>query len=229
MTSYERWREDVADLALDSAPLAIFDTETTGFHFYGASRDRVISLCVLHASIADDEPVVAFNEYIHPGRTIPESSTRIHGISTKQMDVALELGQAFPFRFVAGDVLAAFKGRIQIAHNLDFDAKALRNEFRKPKPGPGWVPRGVCTVALSWAAWPHAENHKLGTLCELIGFELDNAHEAQADSVACFRVLRAAVAELRLKGALETVGDLIAAQEQGAAIRRRDRQFHGGR
>ena len=127
MTPYERWRADASDLALDAASLAVYDTETTGLDFYGPGQDRVVALCVLHGTLADEELAVGFHEFIHPGRPIPEAATRIHGISTEEMDIALEAGVAAPFAERRERVLKAFEARIQVAHNLDHDALALRN------------------------------------------------------------------------------------------------------
>ncbi len=222
-TPYYRWRMGVADLALDTAGLAVFDTETTGFKFFEGGH-KVVSLCVLHATLREAEPAVAFFEFIHPGRAIPAAATRVHGISTVDMDLLLEAGEALYFPAHAKRVLDVFGARIQVAHNLEFDAKALRSEFRLPAPSEGWLPRGVCTYALSWAAWPHAKSHKLGDLCALIGHDLTNAHDAKADSIACFRVFQAAVKVLRERHPIHTVGELLSAQDEGVRLRRASRR-----
>lgn len=226
MISWHQWRDEVADLALDAAPLAPFDTETTGFDPYGPSEDRLVSICILHGALQDIEPEVALQAYIDPERDIPAAATRVHGITNDGMQSARLTGVAVPFRQRAAEVVDAFRGRIPVAHNLPFDAKFLRQGFGRGAPGRDWVPRGIDTVALAWAAWPHADNHKLATCCELVGHDLTNAHEARADAEACFAVVKGAVWALRGQGhELRTVGHLLRAQLKGLEHRRTARGF----
>lgn len=77
-----------------------------------------------------------------------------------------------------------------VAHNAGFDRRVLDGTMARAEmemPRKNWL----CTVQLSRRSWPGLYNHKLSTVCEHIGFDL-NHHDAGSDSEACAHILRAA-------------------------------------
>ena len=76
---------------------------------------------------------------------------------------------------------------ILVAHNATFDLGVLSKLFRRygiaKSPDPY-----VCTVQLGRKCIPEAPNHKLNTLCDLLGISLDH-HNAASDSRACAELL----------------------------------------
>lgn len=77
-----------------------------------------------------------------------------------------------------------------VAHNAGFDRRVLAGTMTRAEidmPRKNWL----CTVQLARRSWPGLYNHKLSTVCEHIGFNL-NHHDAGSDSEACAHILRAA-------------------------------------
>lgn len=98
-----------------------------------------------------------------------------------------------------------------VAHNAGFDIGVLRSELtRADLPAPSI--RYGCSMQLARSAWPRRraqdveeatveeiraapENHKLSTLSEFLGIELDH-HNALSDAVACGEIAVKAVQQL---------------------------------
>lgn len=223
MTTYAAWRDSVQDLALDVAPLAVLDTETTGLARFGPERDRIIELCILHGTLREGV-TVALHQYLEPeGRPICPEAQAVNGLSLEVLQAAYKAGDIVRFRDIAGSVIELVNGRIPVAHRLYFDAEMLYGELRGGAAPPAdWQPRGLCTNLLGWAAFPHLAQHSLANLCGAVGHVNPAAHTAKADSLAHYAVLRGCVAELRSQGhALATVGEALDAMTHGATLRRR--------
>lgn len=75
-----------------------------------------------------------------------------------------------------------------IAHNAHFDMSVLAKCFNYYNIG--WHPFTyyACTCAMGRACYPALSNHKLSTLCNYLGIEL-NHHNAASDSRACAELL----------------------------------------
>lgn len=80
------------------------------------------------------------------------------------------------------------EGGILVAHNAPFDlavlAKCLRDYNIRWRP----VIPYICTCQMSRRLLPGLPNHKLNTLCDYLGLELDH-HHAGSDSLACGEIL----------------------------------------
>lgn len=76
-----------------------------------------------------------------------------------------------------------------IAHNAPFDMSVLAKCLRGY--GICWRPtvRYACTCQMSRRLLPQLPNHKLNTLSDYLGLELDH-HHAGSDSLACGEILR---------------------------------------
>lgn len=81
-----------------------------------------------------------------------------------------------------------FSSGLLVAHNAPFDmsvlAKCLRDYGIRWRPS---VPY-ACTCQMSRRLLPQLSNHKLNTLCDFLGLELDH-HRAGSDSLACGEIL----------------------------------------
>lgn len=77
---------------------------------------------------------------------------------------------------------------ILIAHNAPFDMGVLAKCLRDY--GILWMAQTkyACTCAIARKALPHLPNHKLNTLCNYLGLELDH-HNAASDSNAAAQIL----------------------------------------
>ena len=119
---------------------------------------------------------------IMPPEEMPilRSFTAIHGISMKDVAGAPDFAALWPAmeRFIGDDFL--------VAHNAPFDRGVLAacfDYYQIDFP----VPRFECTVVASRRSWPSLANHKLNTVSEHLGIELDH-HQALSDAVACARI-----------------------------------------
>lgn len=81
-----------------------------------------------------------------------------------------------------------FSSGLLVAHNAPFDmsvlAKCLRDYGIRWRPS---VPY-ACTCQMSRRLLPQLPNHRLNTLCDFLGLELDH-HRAGSDSLACGEIL----------------------------------------
>jgi DNA polymerase III subunit epsilon len=74
-------------------------------------------------------------------------------------------------------------GRPLVAHNAGFDI-GIVNHFRQRATRRFAAEHYACTLEMAQALMPGLDNHKLDTLTELFGIDL-NHHEAASDAVAC--------------------------------------------
>ena len=104
----------------------IFDTETTGLT---ASRDRVVEIGAV--KFRNDRILERRRWLINPGLPIPESATRIHGITSAMVTNAPAFAAVLP-------EFAAFAGEaVLLAHNGKFDRRFVAAELeRNGLPGP---------------------------------------------------------------------------------------------
>lgn len=81
-----------------------------------------------------------------------------------------------------------FDSGLLVAHNAPFDLSVLAKCLRDY--GVIWRPQVhyACTCQMSRRLLPQLPNHKLNTLCDYLGLELDH-HKAGSDSLACGEIL----------------------------------------
>lgn len=182
------------------------DTETTGFprpklpldHNY---QPRIVQLA---AQLCEDDgaAVAGFSLIIDPRCEIPEKAAAIHGITTEKaaavgMDVEVVM-ESFMHLYQRADVM--------VAHNIKFDQFVLEAGFAMNFPGYGYhkalTKKQFCTMeaAKPVLALPASErmlaagfpSPKPPRLSECIKHffdeELDGAHDAMVDLLACKRV-----------------------------------------
>lgn len=182
-----------------------FDTETTGLpKNYRAPAEDTANwprLVQLSWVLTDDQGNVLGegNEIVRPeGYTIPEESSRIHGITTER---AMKEGDSM------SNVLAKFYAHLQraecmVGHNIDFDRMVVGAEYIRA--GRGNVLKRLpyrCTMkeSTNYCKLPGKieSKYKWPKLMELhqilFGEGFDDAHDASADiaaTVRCFFELK---------------------------------------
>jgi len=80
-----------------------------------------------------------------------------------------------------------------LAHNAPFDIGVLRavlTHYRLPWPALSYL----CTVKIARAQWPDLPNHKLSTVADHLGLDLQH-HTADSDAAACAGIALAAIHE----------------------------------
>ena len=162
----------------------ILDTETTGFS--RSAGDRIIELCALEV-VNGHLTGRKFHSLFNPEREIPESATKVNGI-TKQMVQDRPI-----FADLIPAILEFFElssGTQLVIHNAPFDRKFIEFEF------------SIAGVALELSAaqiidtLPLARaklkggKHNLDELCNRLGVENRrvDTHGAEVDCLMLFEV-----------------------------------------
>lgn len=164
---------------LDSIRFVIFDVETTGIS--PRSGHRVIEIGAV--CLEDGVKTREFHSLIDPGRKIPATAQRIHGICDAMLRGQPPPDRVYPafHRFIQGAVL--------VAHNARFDLSFLQYEFSRL--GMSMINPVRCTLALSRRYLPELPNHRLQTVAQhLLGALLDQTrpHRALDDARLAARV-----------------------------------------
>lgn len=165
-------------------PITVLDTETTGLPEAGGR-------CVEIAAVRFESgvPVARFSSLVNPGVPIPAEATAIHGI--KDSDVA---GKP-TLSEVAGELLRVCRGAVPCAYSAPFDRAILHAEITGQEclafdPAQAWI--DVLVLVKHFDRYVGGKGrHKLENACKRHGIELEGAHRALADAIACGGLLRA--------------------------------------
>jgi DNA polymerase-3 subunit epsilon len=107
---------------------------------------------------------------------------RFTGITQAMASSAPEPEEVLPH------VAELLKGRVLVAHNAQFDRRALRQAFERI--GLKWPrPPVVCTVAMARRFAPLVRERKLAALAESLGIDVHEVHRALPDATTCAHIL----------------------------------------
>ena len=193
--------------------LALFyDTETTGLPDFKAPSEaayqpHIVQLAALLVDLDTRQTIQSMDVIVRPhGWTIPDEVAAVHGITTEH---AADVG--IPERLAVEMFMDLWNNRNRVAHNEQFDARILRialmrhqgNIFHSPSgksvPDIWKEGRAECTARMATpiCALPPTDkmkavgrfHHKTPNLGEayrhFTGNDLQNAHSAMADVLAC--------------------------------------------
>jgi len=158
-------------------PLVFFDLETTGLTI---GIDKIVEICML--KVMPDNTTVTKTLLINPQMHIPELVSELHGIYDK--DVA----DKPTFKEVATEIRNFIKGCDLAGYNVQkFDVPLLLEEFLRI--GMDVDMRGTRLVDVQ-NIFHRMEPRNLKAAYKFYcGEELENAHSAEADTVATYKVL----------------------------------------
>lgn len=189
---------------IDDLAFVVFDTETTGLLPHKDDIVQIGALRVLHGRIVEGETL---DTLVDPGRPIPPSSTRVHGISDNMVQGAPDvLHVARSFHSFTSDAVI-------VAHNAPFDMAFLRRHDRKS--GLSWPNPVLDTVLLSAVLFGASVPHTLDALCERLEIEIPSAlrHTALGDARATAEALCKMLPMLKARG-FTTLNEVIAQTQQ---------------
>jgi DNA polymerase-3 subunit epsilon len=160
-------------------PIVFFDIESTGLNI---GTDKIVEICLL--KVMPDNTTVIKTELINPQMHIPEHVSELHGIYDK--DVA----DKPVFSEVALGIRDFIKGCDLAGYNLQkFDIPLLVEEFLRVNVDISL--RGVRIIDVQ-NIFHRMEPRTLRAAYKFYcGEELINAHSAEADTVATFKILEA--------------------------------------
>lgn len=157
--------------------VAVIDFETTGTSpGQGARATEIAAVLVCGGRIAG-----RFQSLMNSGAWVPPFIEQLTGITNEMVQ------RAPPARAVMREVLHFTRGCPLVAHNAAFDRAFWHAEGRRAGVGDDLEPDPAhtfaCTVRLSRRLYPHAPNHRLGTLAALHALPASGrAHRALADA-----------------------------------------------
>jgi len=153
--------------------LAVIDFETTGLGATQGGRATEIAAVLVQGG----QIVGRFQSLMNSGAWVPPFITQLTGISNEMLQ------NAPPARAVMHEVARFTQGCPLVAHNAAFDRGFWQAELARAECEPDAAHAFACTMLLSRRLYPHAENHRLGTLARLHALpSAGRAHRALADA-----------------------------------------------
>lgn len=170
------------------SPLTVVDLETTGSI---ADKARVIEVSLLQASL--DEGIWHQETHlINSGVKIPAIITRVTGITPAMV------GQGKLPENVWPDLLPLLQQGILTAHNIDFDYRFLKTEYRHMDIEYARLSQErFCTVLLSRLLLADLPSRSLPDLVQHFGFDVGPSHRAEADTQACWLLAKHLLHQIR--------------------------------
>lgn len=154
---------------------AIIDIETTG---NSPKFGQITEIAIFQHN--GSEITDSFSSLIKPDMDIPLYITRLTGISNDMVKNAPH------FYEIARKIVDMTAGRIFVAHNVHFDYKFIKEEFKRL--GYDFHRKTLCTVQLSRKLLPGHKSYSLGKLCSEEGIEISDRHRAAGDALATVKL-----------------------------------------
>lgn len=192
-----------AGTRLDALTFVVFDLETTGLNPETDEVVQIGAVRIVNGRRVDGE---TFDMLVNPGRPIPATSSKVHGITDEMVRDAPRLPHAAArFRAFARDA-------VLIAHNSPFDLAFLRREAAQAETE---IANPVLdTVLMSAALFGAEAPHTLDAIADRLGIEIpsDLRHTALGDAAATAEILTKMIPVLMAKG-IATLDDALKAME----------------
>ena len=180
----------------------IVDIETTGNGIHG-NRITEIALYNLDENGISD----SYSSLVNPQCEIPPFITGLTGINTAMVRQAPLFGELAP------KIEEMTRGRVFVAHSVNFDYPIVQQEFRRA--GLDFIRKKLCTVRLSRKVFPGLKSYSLGKLCSSLTIPLENRHRAAGDAHATALLFERI---LESPQGMQAIGHFLNARSQEATL-----------
>ena len=119
---------------------------------------------------------------VSPERKIDNYVQKLTQITPKMVKTAPK------FHELAKRIIEITEGTILVGHNVDFDYRMLKQEFKKL--GYAYYRETIDTVPLSEKAFPDASSYSLGKLSKELGIPVSDRHRAAGDARATLELFK---------------------------------------
>ena len=153
-----------------------FDFETTGLY---PATDRIVEIGAVKFNLAGEE--FRYSGLINPEMAMPEKASEINGITDEMLSGMPTEDEILPgfIDFIDGTVL--------VAHNIGFDAGFLNAAVARQDLRMSDLPC-VDTLKMTRNVFKGLFSYKLGALASHFNIDLENAHRAEDDAIACMKI-----------------------------------------
>jgi DNA polymerase-3 subunit epsilon/CBS domain-containing protein len=191
-------RDEIAETLLYSSPTTplslltalVLDTETTSIDPREARLVQIGAIGLLKGQI-DEKDV--FAELVNPQMNVPETSSRIHGLTTSDVAHAPTFAELLP-RFE--DFLS---DRLLIGYAIDFDMAVLKREYALNRRR--WIePRTLDIRPLARAIGSIMPGYSLEAIAAALQIEISGRHTALGDARATAEIFLKLVPLLKKRG-----------------------------
>ena len=150
---------------------AIVDIETTGTY---AAANSITEIAI---HVFDGEKIVSsFESLVNPLQPIPRYIQSFTGITDEMVRYAPTFDE------IAENILEVLKGKVFVAHNVNFDYSFIKSHLGSA--GYEFNEKKLCTVRMSRKILPGFPSYSLGNLCHSLSISLINRHRAGGDASA---------------------------------------------
>lgn len=184
-----------------SCRYVVVDLETTGLNL---THDRVLSVGAVRILEGRIRLCDMFNELVNPGRDIPPTSVKIHGI------VPADVANARPAWEIFDDFLAFLGVDIIVAHHATFDLHFLNRVMRQthgfPLQNLVLDTVSMCrAIAFPPHRYPYGINlnhtsYSLESVAKHFGIQIHERHTALGDALATAMIFQRILARLEKGG-----------------------------
>jgi DNA polymerase III subunit epsilon len=123
-----------------------------------------------------------FISLVNPEKPIQPFVVKLTGINNEMLKGAPK------FFEIAKRIIEITNDCIFVAHNVSFDYRVLRTEFRRL--GYDFNSKNLCTVELSQKLMPEQPSHSLGKLVRALGIPMADRHRATGDALATVKLFK---------------------------------------
>ena len=155
----------------------ILDIETTGGQF---NEEGITEIAIY--KFDGHEIVDQFISLVNPEKPIQPFVVKLTGINNEMLKGAPK------FFEIAKRIIEITNDCIFVAHNVSFDYRVLRTEFRRL--GYDFNCKNLCTVELSQRLMPEQPSHSLGKLVRALGIPMADRHRATGDALATVQLFK---------------------------------------